>query len=269
MKKITLISLLVGFGLVFPTAAFADISITSATVNGGNDVEIEAGDPLDVSLTVLGTGSGDSNDWEASSWNIIPDGILSDTCVNTPDNDLGGTNTEVFTISGASTASLADGSYELLLAVFRSDGGSGCTSERDDITLTFDVVSPPPPPPDEDGDGVTDGEDNCPEVANAEQTDTDDDGTGDACDDTPDGDPVPPSPSPLPDNDEDNEGSVTSGAAGTEARCHTYLNGSWVLVPNPYNDGRLIWNCVPRTLETMYQEVLYKLQALLQALLAR
>jgi len=33
-----------------------------------------------------------------------------------------------------------------------------------------------------DGDGVPDGTDNCPNVANADQVDRDSDGTGDACD---------------------------------------------------------------------------------------
>jgi hypothetical protein len=36
--------------------------------------------------------------------------------------------------------------------------------------------------PDSDGDGVFDGEDNCPSVPNPDQTDTDGDGKGDACD---------------------------------------------------------------------------------------
>ena len=34
-----------------------------------------------------------------------------------------------------------------------------------------------------DGDGIPDGEDNCPDVANADQADSDEDGIGDACDD--------------------------------------------------------------------------------------
>jgi hypothetical protein len=46
------------------------------------------------------------------------------------------------------------------------------------------------PPPDEDKDGIVDDSDNCPTVSNAMQTDTDEDGDGDACDDDDDGDGV-------------------------------------------------------------------------------
>ncbi len=47
------------------------------------------------------------------------------------------------------------------------------------IIFDVDVVSPVT---DTDGDGVPDDDDNCPATANADQTDVDDDGTGDACD---------------------------------------------------------------------------------------
>jgi hypothetical protein len=40
-------------------------------------------------------------------------------------------------------------------------------------------------PADSDGDGVLDGDDNCPETKNADQADSDSDGSGDACDPTP------------------------------------------------------------------------------------
>ena len=52
-----------------------------------------------------------------------------------------------------------------------------------------------PPPPDTDGDGIPDGSDNCPAIANPDQVDADADGKGDACDPAPppdtDGDGVP------------------------------------------------------------------------------
>lgn len=45
-------------------------------------------------------------------------------------------------------------------------------------------------PPDTDGDGEPDSSDNCPNVANPDQTDTDDDGMGDGCDSDDDNDGV-------------------------------------------------------------------------------
>jgi hypothetical protein len=46
------------------------------------------------------------------------------------------------------------------------------------------------PAADSDGDGVVDAEDNCPQASNADQSDTDDDGQGDACDPDDDNDSV-------------------------------------------------------------------------------
>lgn len=40
-------------------------------------------------------------------------------------------------------------------------------------------------------DGVQDGLDNCPNLANSDQLDVDNDGKGDACDDDIDGDGIP------------------------------------------------------------------------------
>ena len=70
---------------------------------------------------------------------------------------------------------------------------------------------------DSDNDGVSDGEDNCPLVANANQADADNDGIGDACD-------APPPPPPVdadgdgfaggpPADCDDNDPGVHPGAA--------------------------------------------------------
>ena len=40
---------------------------------------------------------------------------------------------------------------------------------------------PPPPPPDKDKDGIPDFKDNCPDKANPDQADLDENGIGDAC----------------------------------------------------------------------------------------
>ena len=53
-------------------------------------------------------------------------------------------------------------------------------------------------PEDSDGDGIPDEEDNCPDVPNADQTVTDGDGLGDACDDDDDNDGTPDEEDPCP-----------------------------------------------------------------------
>ena len=64
------------------------------------------------------------------------------------------------------------------------------------------ICAPDPvgcPPDDSDGDGWADGNDNCPEVANADQADLDLDGLGDVCDTDIDGDDVPNDADNCPD----------------------------------------------------------------------
>ncbi len=71
---------------------------------------------------------------------------------------------------------LPAGTYEIVLTVTDDEGAAG----RDTIYVTSTDATA-----DTDGDGVPDIEDNCPETANADQLDSDEDGEGDACDASP------------------------------------------------------------------------------------
>jgi len=81
------------------------------------------------------------------------------------------------------------------------------------VEATFDY--------DTDGDGIPDGSDDCPSLADPEQTDTDADGYGDACDDdddndgvADDGDPAPMDPAACGDADIDACDDCALGADG-------------------------------------------------------
>jgi Ca2+-binding RTX toxin-like protein len=67
------------------------------------------------------------------------------------------------------------------------DGPAG-DADGDGIPNASDPDDTDGPTGDTDNDGVTNTDDNCPSASNAGQADTDGDGTGDACDSTPNGD---------------------------------------------------------------------------------
>lgn len=73
------------------------------------------------------------------------------------------------------SATLALGVHPLTATQTNSEGEESEASNT--VTVTVNAL------PDADGDGKPDGADNCPMAGNADQTDTDGDGLGDACDD--------------------------------------------------------------------------------------
>ncbi|KRE97395.1 hypothetical protein ASG76_01330 [Nocardioides sp. Soil774] len=78
------------------------------------------------------------------------------------------------------------------VVVLNPPGSSGAVTPQR-ATFTFTLADC-----DSDGDGVLESVDNCPSVANADQTDWDGDRVGNACDTTPGTAPVTPTPTPAP-----------------------------------------------------------------------
>jgi len=92
----------------------------------------------------------------------------------------------------AETLELADGvAFEIEVSKFgfQTRVLDGLVVQGDENNeQTFTVLLSIPEPDDKDGDGVPDGDDNCPTVSNLDQTDSDGDGVGDECEEVIGGD---------------------------------------------------------------------------------
>ena len=69
--------------------------------------------------------------------------------------------------------------------------GQSCEKDSDCESGTCGIGGACTAPDDPDGDGIKNSEDNCPKTSNAGQSDRDEDGTGDACDEDGDNDGLP------------------------------------------------------------------------------
>ena len=97
------------------------------------------------------------------------------------------------------------------------DDGVECTIDACDETARRVTHTEDPAMCDGDGDGVVDGEDNCPLVANPDQADLDGDGVGDLCEDDRDGDGIPDATDNCPDTA--NSGQEDANGDGTGDAC--------------------------------------------------
>jgi hypothetical protein len=163
-----------------------------------------------------GDNVGDICDNAPEVWNPGQENTDTDNIPNVLDNCPEVANPKVPYTSGDTTDDCAvslgfvdaDGNWQI---DYDCDGmGEAC--DEDDLSGK-PKTDKNPPPPDADRDGIVDDNDNCPIVPN-DQTDSDDDGIGDACDPDNDNDGVPNEDDscPLTPNIGDSDGDGIDGA---------------------------------------------------------
>jgi hypothetical protein len=131
----------------------------SPVARAGADFSIAAGS---TSVRLNGTGSSD------------PDGTISTyawTQTGGPVVTLSNPATATPTFSGPSLPEISVLTFQLTV----TDNGGAQNSDSVNVTVQSNI-------PDADGDGIADSVDNCPNVANIDQSDVDADGIGDLCD---------------------------------------------------------------------------------------
>lgn len=105
--------------------------ITSVTLNGASSVMVPCGSVITAAVTVVTDQTGANARWRSTSWRIATTPPGTTNCVDTPDHDPAGTNTETFTI----TAPAAPGTYN---AYFIANNNDNCSSGA---SLTFTLTN--------------------------------------------------------------------------------------------------------------------------------
>jgi len=189
--QIVQVFLLIGC-VTFAGAAHADYSGTHVSVAGGT---VSSGDDLEWTITVQNTGSTSWSRWaykiysEDVSW-FPPPSWNSTTYYSYAPVSAGGTLDYTATFEASGSAGNPDnlptepGTYTFLAYAYHPTTTSGTYELMDDSPkmVTFTVSTSAIPEADADLDEVPDASDNCPNTANPDQANFDDDTEGDACD---------------------------------------------------------------------------------------
>ena len=172
MKKIAIIFAIVVMSIpTFTFAATADLAVRAQDIRFSTDTLI-AGDTIRVYATVRNVGDIDmsgyvgfyaSSDLIGSSQivTLVADGEDEETWID-------------FTVPS--------GSFNIRVDLKGTDPQDENASNNTALTPLYTSIE------DQDGDGIEDGADNCIDISNSNQKDTDGDGKGDACDSDDDND---------------------------------------------------------------------------------
>ncbi|WP_419212558.1 gliding motility-associated C-terminal domain-containing protein [Maribacter sp. X9] len=168
------------------------VTVIDDTAPDGYTVTIDQ-DPIDssnqttIGFTFAGAEIGATYNYSFSSDNGVTTVTGSGTITSATDQ-----------ITAIDLSGLADGLITLIVTLTDSSANVG-TPVQDSATKDID----------QDNDGISDANDNCPSIANADQLDTDNDGDGDECDTDDDNDGTPDSEDDFPLNP--NEDTDTDG----------------------------------------------------------
>ncbi|NQW20107.1 MAG: thrombospondin type 3 repeat-containing protein [Chloroflexi bacterium] len=191
-------------------------------------------DPLPSVIDADGDGYDNTIDCDDSDATVYPGAIET---LDGKDNDCDGLIDEDFTAIDSDQDGLSDFEEFNVFGTdpFNTDTDGDTFSDSEEILAGTDPLDPYSVPGtpviDTDGDGIADGDDNCPNVSNSGQQDNDNDGVGNACDSTPNSDPVPPVPDPS--------GPIVlveSGVVGND-QCLVTVQKS---VQSPVQDGDIV-----------------------------
>ena len=130
-------------GLLLPQSIYAARTINSATLNGSGSVTVGPTATITASINVTTSGSGTSNDWNSTRYQISGQSVV---CVNHTNHTSSGTFTENFTI----TAPGSPGTYDVSFIAYQNDtctqNPSGTFTLTNGIIVSSPTATPTPTP---------------------------------------------------------------------------------------------------------------------------